>query len=158
MKLAFGRALGKFLTDSVTKPTGKILKDLVIGRKVVGGFSGPVRGSRMRWKGPADKLTSWRTLSPKQVAEMSADPNKKRLIKYMKMDGKKVPVARKQTVGGIAGFAHRRPVLTAGGVGAAYLLAKANKNMPIGMPQRQMQSMRSQMGPYIPLSPDQGGL
>jgi len=137
------------------------VKDLLIGRKAI---RGPFKGSYRRYKGRAGDLKSWKGLSRSKANEMLADPEKRKLVRMINLDGKKVPAMRKQTVGGLAGFAHKHPVGVGGGVAAAYMLNKSRKQ--VGQqytPQQQAQiaAMRRQQaqarGGYSPLPSEQGG-
>ena len=112
-----GKGIGKLF-----KPTGEGLLSLLIGSK--GGPDAINRLSRLRHFGPGKELSSWSQIPHKRFAELSLDPKMKPLLKYLNVGSHSIPVKRKLTLGGLAGFAHKHPIITGVGALGAHTLYK----------------------------------
>jgi len=153
-KLAFSlnpvKALGKLIANRVLRPAGRSAKDLAFGSTKA---SGPLQGTRLRWKHPdVAKLKGYKELSPSVLGKLS--PEKMKRVHFLEIGGKKVPVMRKTTFGGVTGFAQRHPIVTGVGLLGANELRKSRNVYGPSAPQTELAMLQNQMQPYYqPLPP-----
>jgi len=100
--------VGELLSRGVIKPVGGGAAKLLAGAKQT---SGPFAGTRLRHLTKATNPKGWTPISQEQAAKLLSNPKDAHLVQYMNFGGASVPMKRKVTVGGVAGQAHKHPVI-----------------------------------------------
>lgn len=144
--------VGELLSRGVIKPAGGAAAKLLAGAKQT---SGPFAGTRLRHLTPATNPKGWTPITQEQAAKLLRSPKDAHLVQYMNFGGASVPMKRKVTVGGLAGQAHKHPVI-AGLAGYLGYKGLTSPSAPQGYAP-QLQPARDSLDQYFrPLPPTSG--